>query len=454
METDRLLEVLFAAGVVVAAITLGLIAWGIAGRLVAALVATATGGAAAAAWTVFAFDPREELLLSAGGLTACFLAAAAGIPLVRGLQRARRVDVELSRAERQLREAVAEEAAKNAEELDRLVARTRSESLSLFAAEERRVAEERRSELAEREQKAAATFTAALADVERRMESRLAGWAEDLDRAQLNLGSQLERLLERQKQQLGEAEARIVSDAERLTATADQERATIVRLREELGKASAQVVNESTAELESHAAERRRALHELSERLRRRERELAERIEREESEAVQRVHGGFADLERRALEQLERANERAWTRFSEAAALQFSDVVKQAREDAARRLGRELDRAVESFAREASRLLAEQVGQVAETGANRLEKRMGQVATAIEHQRDELVAALEQRLTLAESEFRRQLQTLMTEAQSERVVLETRVQELARRVDEALAVSRERLAELEALRAR
>ena len=454
MGSESILEALFAAGVLAAAGTLGLIAWGVAGRATAAVVATLTGAGAAAAWTVFALDPGEEHALAAGGLTACFVAALGGIPLVRALARGRRIDAEIARGERRLREVAAAETAKNAEELERLLARARADTLSQLAEEERRVAEERRRELAERERNAGTAFTAALAEAEQRVEARLVSWSEDLERAQHNLSGQLTQLLERQKRLIADAETRIAADVERLASAADEEHAAIARLREELGKAAAQLVAESTAELEGHAAERRRALHELSERLRRRERELTERIEREEAEVVQRVHAGFADLERRALDQLERTNERAWTRFSEAAALQFSDVVKQAREEAARRLSRELDRAVESFAREAARLLGEQAAQVAETGAQRIEKRMSRAASGIERQRDELLGALEQRLTAAESDFRRQLQAVAAEAEAERLAIETRVQELARRVEDTVAASRERLAELESLRLR
>lgn len=454
MGTEQILEALFAAGILVAAGTLGLIAWGVAGRTAAAAAATLTGAGAVAAWVVFALDPSDAHGLAAGGLTACCLAALAGIPLVRALARGRRIDSEITRAERRLRDVVAAETVRNAEELERLLARARADTLSQLAEEERRVAEERRRELADRERNAGTAFTAALAEVERRVEARLTGWAEDLERAQHNLSGQLSQLVERQKRLITDAETRIATDVERLASTADDEHAAIARLREELGKAAEQLVAESTAELEAHTVERRQALHELSERLRRRERELSERIEREEADVVQRVHASFADLERRALEQLERANERAWTRFSEAAALQFSDVVKQAREDAARRLSRELDRAVESFAREAAQLLGEQAAQVAETGVRRIEKRIGRVASGIERQRDELLEALERRLAEAESGFRRQLQAVAAEAEAERLAIETRVQELARRVDETVAASRERLAELESLRLR
>ncbi len=454
METTRIFEVLFAGGVLLAAGALGLIAWGIAGRVTAAVASTLTGGAAAGAWAAFVLDPSRELGLAAAGLTACFVAALAGIPLVRALARGRRIDVELSRAERRLRELVAAETQSTADELERLLARARADSLSQLAEEERRISEARRRDLAERERRAGAEYTEALSAAQRRVETRLSGWSEDLERAQQSLGAQLSRLTERQKLLIADAEQRITSDVERLLTGADEQRDTLARLREELGKAAEQIVAEAAGELESHATERRRALHELSERLRRRERELTERIEREETEVVQRINSGFADLERRALDQLERANERAWTRFSEAAAQQFSDGVKQAREDAARRLSRELDRAVESFAREASRVLGEQVSQVSETGAQRLEKRMARVAAGIEQQRDELLARLEERLVATESEFRHQLHGIASEAEAERAAINARLQELAHRVEEAVTTSRERLAELESTRLR
>jgi hypothetical protein len=454
VSSERILEILFALGVVGVAVELGLIAWGIAGRAAAAVVASVVGALAAAAWVVFALDPGDEHFLAAGGLTVCLLAALGGIPLERALARGHRIDAEIARSERRLRDVGTAEAARQAEELERLLARARADTLSEIAKEERRIADERRRELAERERQAGAEFAAALADAERRVETRLAGWAEDLERAQHHLSVQLEHLSERQKRLIGEAEVRIAADVERLSASADDERAAIVRVREELAAAAAALVSESNAELESHALERRRALHELSERLRRRERELAERIEREEADASQRISAAYPELERRVVEQLERANERAWTRYSEAAALQFADGVRQAREEAARRLSRELDRAVESFAREAARMLGEQASQVADTGVQRLEKRVDRAAAGFERQRDEVVTALEQRLAESEAEFRRRLQAVAAEAEAERLAIETRVQELAQRVEDAVAVSRERLAELQALRIR
>ena len=165
MDSERILEALFAAGVFLAAGDLAAIAWGLAGRAAAAVVSTALGTAAAAAWAVFALDPRDELALAAGGLTACLVAALAGLPLQRALARARRVDAEIARSERRLRDVGTAEAAKQADELERLLARSRADTLSDIAKEERRVAEERRRELADRERKAGADFAAALAVV-------------------------------------------------------------------------------------------------------------------------------------------------------------------------------------------------------------------------------------------------------------------------------------------------
>ena len=139
---------------------------------------------------------------------------------------------------------------------------------------------------------------------------------------------------------------------QRLEANTEDQRAVIARVREDLAKTADQVVAASAAEPETHAADRRQALHELSERLRRRERELLERIQREEAEAAQRIQQGLADIERRALDQLSRAADRAWRTHAEGR-LQFEGSLKGAREDAARRLARELDRAVEGFVREA-----------------------------------------------------------------------------------------------------
>jgi hypothetical protein len=178
----------------------------------------------------------------------------------------------------------------------------------------------------------------------------------------------------------------------------------------------------------------------MSQRLKARERQMAERVEREETDVVRRIQARFVDIERRQVEALERTTKQAASRFAEAAALQFDAAVKSAREDAARRLARELDRAVHMFAREAESVLAERMAQVADTGTQRVEKRLLQVTAGLERQRDEFVAALQQRLGQLEIEVRDRLRTLAADAEAERAVLDRRLAELSQRAEQSEAV--------------
>jgi hypothetical protein len=132
---------------------------------------------------------------------------------------------------------------------------------------------------------------------------------------------------------------------------------------------------------------------------------------------------------------MERIVERATATYSDEAAQQFSTLVKSSREDAARRLSRELDRAVEVFAREAEAVLAERLAHVGDAGAQRLERRLTEATNVLERQRDEWLTALDARIGEIESDVRRRLDELSADAEAERAVLEARVQELLRRVD-------------------
>ena len=85
----------------------------------------------------------------------------------------------------------------------------------------------------------------------------------------------------------------------------------------------------------------------------------------------------FADVERRQLEQLERTVRRESDRLAEAAAAQFDTAIKAARDDAARRLARELERAVDAFAREGERMLQERLAELGESGLQRLVRSWG-----------------------------------------------------------------------------
>jgi hypothetical protein len=435
-------DLAFAAGIAVA---IGALA-GAMLRLLprAALIALAVVevGATAVAWIAFALehDHPRELAVAAGGLTVCMLVASSSLLLRRAIARSAAIDAHLAAAQAQLTALVDREAAERAAELGRTLARARADSSSLLVEDERRIADDRRREFAEREREFAASLTESLTSTQAQVEQRLAGWAQDLDRAAEVTKARIAELAQRQKQLVSDVEVRLVADAERLAADSDEQRAAVQRTRIEIEKALEETLAAAHAEVESHAVERRRALHELDERMRRREHELLERIEREEGDVVARIRGGFEDVQRRQLEQMERIVERAAVTYSDEAAQQFAGQVKAGREDAARRLSRELERAVEVFAREAEAVLAERLAHVGDAGAQRLERRLADATAALEQRRDERLAALDGRIAELEQDIRRRLEELNADAEAERAVIEARLQELVRRVGAADAL--------------
>jgi uncharacterized phage infection (PIP) family protein YhgE len=436
--------------VAVAQIVFGLTAAVTAGSLLAAAydradrrvllaLALVIGVGAVAAWVAFVLRRDAALAVVAGGMTLAFCAELLAVRIRDLLRAAGRVDEQLARAQSRLHSLVAREAEERAAELERVLARARADSASLLTEQERRIAEERRAAAAERSQASVDELGEALTRTQQQIEARFNAWNDDLERAQNAVVDQLAQLAQRQKQLISEAESRIAADAERLEAESEQQRAGLVRLRDDLARATQEAVTAGSSELDSFAAERRRALHELNERIRRRERQMSELIEREETEAMRRIQAGFAEVERKQIEQLDRILQRATTSYSDAAAQQFADTVRGTREAAATRLSRELDRSVQAFAREAQTVLGERLSQVGDAGAQRLERRLAQVTEGLERQRAEAIANFEARLTQAEQDLRRRLDTLSADAEAERAVLEARLRELARKIDETLA---------------
>jgi hypothetical protein len=354
-------------------------------------------------------------------------------------QRITDVEAELDRARDELTQLIREESAARAAEIQRVMARERADSISRLQEEERRIAEERRRTVVEQERKAIAELGVGLGEAQQRVAEKLAGWSADLERTKQSLTSELAKLRERQQTLVAEAEARIETDREKIDEVGDFQATAFTRLREELQRAADEAAASVRADLETHAAEGRRTVDEMNQRLKARDRRMVERIEREEVDVVKRVQARFADVERRQLESLERATDQAGGRFAEAAALQFDTAVKSAREEAARRLARELDRAVHMFAREAESVLAERLAQVADSGTQRVEKRLRQVTAGLERQRDEFIGTLQRRLSQLELELREHMRGLADEAEAERAALDRRLQELARRADETIS---------------
>jgi len=180
----------------------------------------------------------------------------------------------------------------------------------------------------------------------------LQGVADDLDRAERHLETQLARLTQRQQQAIADVEARIEREAAELGTTSDEQRRAVVKLREELERAAASAVTEALDELEAHTIERRRSVEEITERLRVREAAIAEGIEQAETDARARLELTLIEFERRQTERLERVTEREIERHAAIAATTFDERMREIREEAATRLSRELDRAVEMLMRE------------------------------------------------------------------------------------------------------
>ena len=354
------------------------------------------------------------------------------------------IDRELEAIKGQLDAIVESELRDRAAELERTLARARADSLSLLrrggAPAGRGAASSSR---ARRSAARECSSPRSSRKVQAQVEQRLAAWRRDLERAQEQLGDQVERL--------GAAPAQLVKAAEgklqrRRRPARGRGRGAASRARAAPRRAGAHGQGEPRARRERPSSRRTRGTAPRAARGRRaarsRERELVQRIEREEAEAAQRIQATFADVERRQVEQLERVLDRASGRFVEAAAQQFEGTAKTAREEAARRLSRELDRAVQAFAREGETLLAERLAQLGDTGAVRLEKKLAQVAAGFDRQREEFVASLGRRLGEVETELRNRLATLVAEEQAERVAIEGRLAELARRIDQTVSRAR------------
>jgi hypothetical protein len=433
-------DLIFAGGVVLAALALAGAVFRRApsSLLLAAFVVEAA--AAVGVWVAFALRHDRSLALAAGGLTACALVAGAAILLRRALKRIAATDARLAEAQADLLATVEREKATLAKEVELTLARARADSRSLLEEQERQIAEERRTLVAEREHDATAALGEKLTQVQAQTEQRLAGWSQDLDRTADVTKQRIAELEQRQQQLLRELELRLTADAERLSAESEEQRTGVAKLRAELGRTLDDALGLVRSELETHAADRRRALHELESRMAGRERALAEQAQREEADAVQRVRAGFEDLSRRQIEQLDRAVDRAVASHADEAAQRFAQLVKTSREDAAKRLARELDRAVSTFSREAETVLAERLAHVGDAGAQRLEHRVSNVSKELERRQDELVAAHDLRLGELESEIRRRMDDLRADIEAERGVLEARLEDLLRRAGSAAAV--------------
>jgi uncharacterized protein YukE len=420
-------EVAVAAALLLVALSFAGVALGRVGErallaLTALLAVLAALGAAAVGINVIErFADTDLLLLAVAGLAAAAVAEGGLFGLARGLRALRNVAQVGDEARARLADELQTETHERQRDMERMLARERAQASHLLGEQERALAEERRMLIDRQAERARVELTEAVASVQQRLERRLMAWAADLDRGQRELETKLAGLSHRQGDVVASYDARLTADAERLAAASEEQRVALTKLRQEFQRLASEAFEEGRGEIELHASERRRALHEVSERLRVRERTLREQVEREESEVKGRITAGVAELERRQLAQLDRAFERAATRLVEAAERRFDAQIKESRERAAERLGRELDKGIEQFVRQAEKDVADRIAAIARTTADRLHRRIEDTARAAEVQHDlgadrvrmlsdrleEALSAAEERAAALEAELER-----------------------------------------------
>jgi hypothetical protein len=408
-------DLVFAAGLAVIGLSLAAVAFGrakerhllwAAGALA---VASLAAGAALLVNVIQPFTETDAIVLAAGGLAAAAIGELGLVAYLRALRRTQEVERLSVAARDELARFVETEMRERMLELERLLARERANASHQLSEQERRLSEERRNVVERQTERARVELTQAVSAVQERLERRLMAWAADLDRGQRELEAHLTALGERQREGVAAYEARLDADAERVEAASEEQKLALLKLREALQRLGTEFLEEGRSEIEVHAAERRRALHEVSERIRNRERALREQVDREEAEARSRLSSGLADAEKRHLGALERAFDRAATRLSEYAEKQFDAQIRESREKAAERLARELEKGIEQFARQSEQDIANRIDETARQSADKLQRRISEAARTGEAQHDlaaervrQLTERLEDALSAAE----------------------------------------------------
>lgn len=343
----------------------------------------------------------RPLLVSFGALVAATAAAGGALALSRGLRRISSVEEESSMLLEQLDATLTRNAEIRLRELEHTLARERAETVHLLETEGRRLREARRADVERQYDEAGIQLSELISSNQRRVEQRLTAWSADLERAQQQLKLRLEDLIRRQADALQAHQGRLEEHATEVEALEGEQDAAIARVRGDLERAISEASELALSEIETHAAERRRALHEVSERLRTRERSMREQIEREEGEVRSQLSQLVDEVERRHVEQLERLLDRAVLRLSEDAERRFDAQLRDSREKTAERLSRELELSMETFTRSAEKEVAARISEAAQASAAKLQRQIDDVVRAAEVQTgisNERIQALSERL--------------------------------------------------------
>jgi chromosome segregation ATPase len=384
---------LVAAFAVVFVSFLGVVTGRATGKLLLAatvLLGTAAAGAAIAFGVNVAdeFVDPEVVALATAGLAAATVAEGSLLALRSGLARLRDADRLVEAGRRNVDEVVAEHERLRASELENQLARERANAAHALTQQERKLAAERRDQIARQADRARAELAQSIELVQERLEQRLTAWAADLDRGQRALETRLTELAHRQAEAIKAYEARLAADSDYLRTATEEQQAALGRLRTELQEVGRQLLQEGQSDLELHAEERRRALNEVSGRVRAQEKELRDYVEREEADSLTRIQAAFADVEQRQRDNLERSLDRASSRLVEDAERRFDAQIRQSREKSAQRLSNELDKAMEQYARRAEKEISDRIAEAAQQTAARLEKQVSDITRAAEGQHE------------------------------------------------------------------
>src|SRR5687768_11342273 len=197
------LEIAFAAAfAIVAASLVAVVFWRVPERLllgsavglaVAALAAAVLAGIAIAEGN----DDEEVLIVAAGGILIAALAQAGLFALARGLRQVAETERLGEQARNRIDEYLEQHAEQRKAEIERMLARERANTSYALGEQERQLAEERRDSIERQVERARVELAEAVGSAQERLESRLTGWAADLDRGQRELEAQLGQLGQR-----------------------------------------------------------------------------------------------------------------------------------------------------------------------------------------------------------------------------------------------------------------
>ena len=151
--------------------------------------------------------------------------------------------------------------------------------------------------------------------------------------------------------------------------------------------------------------------------------------------------GGFAEIEAKQLDQLQRVIDRASSGYSEIASQQFGEAIKVAREDAAKRLAREMD--AQSRRSSARRAACSRTSSARSPTRERSGSRSAS-ARSLRGSSDSGTTPSPTRAAAGQArrQLMRRVQALTADVDADRAVLQARLAGLGRRIDETYSRAR------------